>query len=1555
MNRIVVGMLALSLVVNAGFAPLFAGTAFAHDDAGSTLQSDVSSTHIDENNVAETGDVNPVSDGTNTTTDGTVTTNDTVDNSSSKEQSISVTGVVEDSSKGQSEEPEDSSKGQTSESSEILSTLGSVLGLSEVKEEEYTDTSVDTSSVGTMLLATGQMTSSNTKTNTTASASSVLTLDATKIVCDKESDLPNWAGGAPDITATTATDYVIAHPTCHLEAGREFQWGYGDKSGTPGVKDIGRAFVGSADGSKGAGTQTGLSYAEWKTFGPTDASGKTTATIANLAGAPKVWVREVLKSNDIPFTYDSNNQTNADSVSAEIYCHVDGLNYDNYDYVANPQLGATYHCVAFNAKKYSPPSVTITIPTTGATVSGTIPVTATAADDVGVVGVQFKLDGVNLGSEDTTASYAVIWNTSTATNGPHTLTAIARDAEGNHATSTPVVVTVSNATPPPAADLTVCPFTPSANSFVIDFGMSKKIVSNGTHEAARVDKDYAIPSGTYEVSLYSYDAYAGRTSVFQPKERWYLRFYKGSTYLTSTAPIDDLADNVAVASKMQYVGDVTLAQSVTSVMAKHYAWSDTTNENGLYPICAELKTKTPPAVNQKPVITVVGTNPVNIVVGSSYVDQGATATDPEDGDRTAFIVATGTVNTAATGTYTIIYNVVDSKGLAADAKTRTITVTQFPSECSDGKDNDGDGKIDFGGANSDSGCDNPGDDNENSPPVITLVGSSTMNITVNAMFTDPGATALDPEDGPLSPAATGTVITSALGAYTITYTAIDSKGLTATPVLRTVNVVPVVTECNDGIDNDGDGDIDYPADLGCSGLNDNSENSKPIITLISDNPLLHRIGAAFTDPGATATDTEDGAITPSATGTVNALVVGTYTITYSAVDSKGLAADDVTRTVKVVASCSDGIDNDGDGLIDYPQDTGCANGDDDSESGKPVITLLGDIVMTLTQGTAFTDPGATANDTEDGNITDDIIATGTVNTSVIGAYTLAYNVTDSDGNAADEKTRTVNIVSGGGGGGGGGGTPPVCGNGSDDDGDGLPDYPRDPGCTSSTDGDERDGGPVLTLLGANPMTVTQGTTFTDPGATASDPEDGDITARIVKTGTVDTNILGTYVITYNASDTQGNAAAPITRTVSVVSGGGGGGGGGGGPITLSIFNEAARKQNETTAIITWNTNLAADSRVLYGPTGVASLGNPENYGYASTSIKDTTLTSNHTVTITGLTPGSIWFFRPISANGGLPVIGKELIIQPGEVMGATLPEVCYYLREYLRLGYANDPSEVIKLQTFLKDEEGFTELKVTGTFDEDTDRAVRVFQDRYTNDILTPWGLPGNTGYVYYTTQKKINEIHCQRMFPLTDLQLEEINAYFDMMRELKTGMSLTSQSGTTIRPSMSISVAPSTDTIPAASSGVYTNDESVSLEPVVGTKDTETQMLEKLNGGNTKTEEKPRTMALRDLLATLPMLSQRGENSATDGGEESRVASATNTDEAGALVAATGNVTGAECAAYLARALNVSSGTLLLIIFFAMLALILLAIYFFLSWKAYRESLQEIDLVKDVVSGKKN
>jgi Bacterial Ig domain/Right handed beta helix region len=92
----------------------------------------------------------------------------------------------------------------------------------------------------------------------------------------------------------------------------------------------------------------------------------------------------------------------------------------------------------------SSPAVSLTVPMQGATVTGTITVAANASDNAGIAGVQFRLDGANLGAEVTVAPYSVTWSTTSVSNGSHTLAAIARDAAGNQATSAPISVTVNN-------------------------------------------------------------------------------------------------------------------------------------------------------------------------------------------------------------------------------------------------------------------------------------------------------------------------------------------------------------------------------------------------------------------------------------------------------------------------------------------------------------------------------------------------------------------------------------------------------------------------------------------------------------------------------------------------------------------------------------------------------------------------------------------------------------------------------------------------------------------------------------------------------------------------------------------------------------------------------------------------------------------------------------------------------------------------------------------------------------------------------------------------------
>jgi hypothetical protein len=115
--------------------------------------------------------------------------------------------------------------------------------------------------------------------------------------------------------------------------------------------------------------------------------------------------------------------------------------YDTFNNIGTSSL------VNVTVTDQTAPTAAITAPTSGSFVTGaSVAVSATASDNVGVVGVQFKVDGTNAGAEDTTSPYSTTWNT-TGLSGAHSITAVARDAAGNTTTSTAVSVTVDNSAP----------------------------------------------------------------------------------------------------------------------------------------------------------------------------------------------------------------------------------------------------------------------------------------------------------------------------------------------------------------------------------------------------------------------------------------------------------------------------------------------------------------------------------------------------------------------------------------------------------------------------------------------------------------------------------------------------------------------------------------------------------------------------------------------------------------------------------------------------------------------------------------------------------------------------------------------------------------------------------------------------------------------------------------------------------------------------------------------------------------------------------------------------
>jgi hypothetical protein len=126
-----------------------------------------------------------------------------------------------------------------------------------------------------------------------------------------------------------------------------------------------------------------------------------------------------------------------------------------------------------------PPTTTVSVtsPASGATVSGTKNVTASASSSAGIAGVQFQLDGANVGAEITSTPYSLPWNTTAAVDGIHFLAAIARDAQGRLTASASVAVTVSNVPVPSPPIISAIVSVPTPSSALITWATDKPATS----------------------------------------------------------------------------------------------------------------------------------------------------------------------------------------------------------------------------------------------------------------------------------------------------------------------------------------------------------------------------------------------------------------------------------------------------------------------------------------------------------------------------------------------------------------------------------------------------------------------------------------------------------------------------------------------------------------------------------------------------------------------------------------------------------------------------------------------------------------------------------------------------------------------------------------------------------------------------------------------------------------------------------------------------------------------------------------------------------------------
>jgi hypothetical protein len=149
----------------------------------------------------------------------------------------------------------------------------------------------------------------------------------------------------------------------------------------------------------------------------------------------------------------------------------------------------------------TPPVVSLSAPAANASVSGSVQLSAAATDNVGVVGVVFRVDTTVVGAEDFSSPYSVSWDTRSVANGMHTVTASARDAAGNTTTTNPVTINVNNASPPAGAAIVV-------GQVVVDpptletIGVALPITSGDTNYNAEVLVSYRkVGDVTWNVAL----------------------------------------------------------------------------------------------------------------------------------------------------------------------------------------------------------------------------------------------------------------------------------------------------------------------------------------------------------------------------------------------------------------------------------------------------------------------------------------------------------------------------------------------------------------------------------------------------------------------------------------------------------------------------------------------------------------------------------------------------------------------------------------------------------------------------------------------------------------------------------------------------------------------------------------------------------------------------------------------------------------------------------------------------------------------------------------------
>jgi YVTN family beta-propeller protein len=213
----------------------------------------------------------------------------------------------------------------------------------------------------------------------------------------------------------------------------------------------------------------------------------------------------------------------------------------------------------------TPPTVSITAPSGGAQVTGTVAVSASASDAVGVTSVTFFVDGTAIGT-DTSSPYSVSWNSTTAAAGSHTFRAEARDAAGNVGVSAPISATIAASNRPPSVTMTT-----TAASYVAPAALTlTATASDSDGTVSRVDfyeGSTVIGSDSANPFTLAWTASSARTYVFSAVavDNQGAATTSASVSITITAPtrpstavFEPSADNASVT---QYVLDIFVAGS----------------------------------------------------------------------------------------------------------------------------------------------------------------------------------------------------------------------------------------------------------------------------------------------------------------------------------------------------------------------------------------------------------------------------------------------------------------------------------------------------------------------------------------------------------------------------------------------------------------------------------------------------------------------------------------------------------------------------------------------------------------------------------------------------------------------------------------------------------------------------------------------------------------------------------------------------------------------------------------------------------------------------------